>query len=155
MEAPLGDGNVSAVLRYTVIGTDGTVSFVGPGYFLKMLVAAASRNPTTAAEMLTVAGEFDPEFAGSVARALDGATEVWPGETERPFRAGPDMEPRRTLEPARNGVVVFNLDAKRIVQVQNTYGELKRADRGRMRRNGRPVQVYYTYELPEDWAIVP
>ncbi len=147
---------MSAALRYTIVDADGTASFVGPGYLLKMLAAAASRGPSTAERLLAFLGEFDPEFAGRISRALAGGGEQdWPDEAERPFRAANEADSRRALEPARSGVVVFNLDAKRIVQVQNTYAELRRADRGRMRRNGRPVQVYYHYELPEDWAIVP
>ena len=147
---------MSAALRYTIVDADGTASFVGPGYLLKMLTAAASRGPSTVMRLLEIAGEFDPEFADRVARALagDGGPD-WPDETGRPFRSTGEADARRALEPARSGLVVFNLDAKRIVQVQNTYAELKRADRGRMRRNGRPVQVYYQYELPDEWTIVP
>lgn len=145
---------MSAVLRYTVVDADGTASFVGPGYVLKMLAAAASRGPATVGQLLEIAGEFDPEFAARIALALTGDGD-WADDAERPFRAADEADSRRALEPARSGLVVFNLDARRIVQIQNTYAELKRADRGRMRRNGRPVQVYYRYELPDDWAIVP
>ncbi len=147
---------MSAALRYTVVDADGTVSFVGPGYVLKMLAAAASRGPHTVEQLLEIAGEFDPEYANRVARALAGNDEdEWPDDAGRPFRAAGEADSRRALDPARSGLVVFNLDARRIVQIQNTYAELKRADRGRMRRNGRPVQVFYQYELPDDWTIVP
>lgn len=146
---------VSAVLRYTVVDADGTASFVGPGYLLKMLAAAASRSPATVEQLLEIAGEFDPEYASRISLALAGDGGEWPDGSEQPFRAVDDADSRRALEPARSGLVVFNLDARRIVQIQNTYAELKRADRGRMRRNGRPVQVYYQYELPDDWTIVP
>lgn len=145
---------MSAALRYTVVDADGTASFVGPGYLLKMLAAAASRGAATVERLLEIAGEYDPEYAERVSRALAGDGD-WPDPGERPFRAADDADSRRALEPARSGLVVINLEAKRIVQIQNTYAELRRSDRGRMRRNGRPVQVYYRYELPDEWTIVP
>ena len=62
---------------------------------------------------------------------------------------------RASLEPARLGLVVFNLPARRIVQIQNSYANLERSDRGRVRRNGQPVQTCYSYTLPDEWSIVP
>ena len=52
-------------------------------------------------------------------------------------------------------LVLFNLPQKRIVQVHNTYAEVQREDRGRIRKAGRPTGVYYHYQLPAEWAIVP
>lgn len=156
IRSAFGERAVTAAMRYTIVDADGAASFVGPGYLLKMLAAAASRGPAMVEQLLEIVGEFDPEYAGRVARALAGDDDgEWPEDVERPFRAVNDADSRRALEPARSGLVVFNLDARRIVQIQNTYADLKRADRGRMRRNGRPVQVYYQYELPEEWTIVP
>jgi hypothetical protein len=59
------------------------------------------------------------------------------------------------LEPVRYGLVVFNLIARRIVQVQNSYANLERSDRGRIRVEGKPVRRLYQYSLPEEWSIVP
>jgi hypothetical protein len=59
------------------------------------------------------------------------------------------------LEPRRLGVIIFNLKARRIVQVQNSYSELLRSDRGRVRVDGRPTRQIYRYSLPEEWAILP
>lgn len=157
-------------MRFTVIDGDGTTSFVAPGHALKMLTAACSRQPADHRALLGMAEEYDPRLAGGIlrelarfdaeaaessppsldARFLDAGT-----DNDPPFRVIDDATRRRSLEPARAGLVVFNLPAKRIVQIQNSYGDLQRKDRGRLRRDGRPVRAYYSYELPPDWSIVP
>ncbi len=62
---------------------------------------------------------------------------------------------KRSLAPERLGVVLFNLLERRIVQIQNAYGELQQQDRGRIRVEGNPVNRYYHYRLPDSWALVP
>ncbi len=159
-----------SLMRFTVIDGDGTTSFVAPGHALKMLTAACSRQPADHRALLGMAEEYDPRLAGNILRELArfdaeqaGAEPVsmasrasnGEAEAELPFRVIDDATRRRSLEPARAGLVVFNLPAKRIVQIQNSYGDLQRKDRGRLRRDGRPVRAYYSYELPPDWSIVP
>ncbi len=60
-----------------------------------------------------------------------------------------------SLSPVRAGVVVFNLVAKRIVQLQNTYSEIRRKGRVRLVRNNQPTDRVHRYELPPDWSLVP
>ena len=159
-----------SVMRLTVIDGEGTTSFVAPGHALKMLTAACRRRPADHRALLEMAEEYDPRLAGGILRQLArfdaGLAEAVPAtmdaraqdgeaEDEPPFRVIDDATQRRSLEPARAGLVVFNLPAKRIVQIQNSYGDLQRKDRGRLRRDGRPVRAYYSYELPPDWRIVP
>jgi hypothetical protein len=60
-----------------------------------------------------------------------------------------------SLEPVKIGLVIFNLPAHRIVQVQNSLGILKRSDRGRYYENGQPTERLYFYRLPDDWSMVP
>ncbi|MBN9392024.1 MAG: hypothetical protein J0I20_28565 [Chloroflexi bacterium] len=62
---------------------------------------------------------------------------------------------RESLEPVSIGLVIFNLPAKRIIQVQNSYGVLKRSDRGRYFENGQPTERLYFYRLPTDWSLLP
>jgi len=139
------------VLSITLVDDERTITFVAPGHLLKMAAAACSRDPRTIREFLAGLGNYDPDFAASLAADLDAD-----GESRAVVLAVEDEESRtRSLEPADAGVVVVNLPARRIVQLRNDFGELQRADRGRMRRNGRPVQLFYHYELPEEWAIVP
>jgi hypothetical protein len=60
-----------------------------------------------------------------------------------------------SLTPVKAGLVLFNLPQKRIIQVQNTYADVQREDRGRFRKAGQPTGRYYRYQLPADWTIVP
>ena len=62
---------------------------------------------------------------------------------------------QQSLEPVKIGLVIFNLPAKRIVQVQNSQALLQRSDRGRYFENGEPTERLYFYRLPSDWVIVP
>ena len=66
-----------------------------------------------------------------------------------------DETRRESLEPVKIGLVIFNLLAKRIIQVQNSYGVLKRSDRGRYFENGQPTERLYFYRLPSDWSLLP
>lgn len=157
-------------MRITVVDRDGAISLVAPFHAVKMLTAACSRRPEDHRALLAFAEEYDPRLLGSIARELSrfdaasapGATDIGRApeseeETEvaRPFRVVDEATRRRSLEPVNAGLVVFNLPAKRIVQVQNSYLDLQRKDRGRLRRDGRPVRAMYSYELPPDWSIVP
>ncbi len=62
---------------------------------------------------------------------------------------------QESLEPVGIGLVIFNLPARRIVQVQNSYGVLKRSDRGRYFENGQPTERLYFYRLPNEWSLLP
>lgn len=66
-----------------------------------------------------------------------------------------DETRRESLEPVSIGLVIFNLPAKRIIQVQNSYGVLKRSDRGRYFEDGQPTERLYFYRLPSDWNLLP
>jgi hypothetical protein len=60
-----------------------------------------------------------------------------------------------SLRPVRAGVVLFNLPAKRIVQIENTYEPLTRSGEVNY-HNGRFLSIrLLPYELPADWMIVP
>jgi hypothetical protein len=78
-----------------------------------------------------------------------------PSPHDQPLRVVDETTRRVSLEPRRLGVIIFNLPARRIVQVQNSYSELLRSDRGRVRVHGRPTRQIYRYSLPDDWSILP
>jgi hypothetical protein len=161
---------LAAVMRFTVVDPAGTLSFIGPAHALKMLAAACCRQPADIQALLRHAGEYDGSFAGRVLAGLavfdehntrDDARAVgrWldnvaPDETP-PFRVIDDATRHRSLEPARDGLVVFNLPARRIVQIRNSYGELLRRGLGRVRQDGQPTRRLYRYELPPEWSILP
>ena len=71
------------------------------------------------------------------------------------FRVTDAETRRRSQEPAGAGLIIFNLTAKRIIQVQNSLAPLQRSDRGRYHENGHPTERLYFYRLPADWSIVP
>lgn len=158
------------MIRYTVADDVGTVSFLGPAHAMKMLVAACARGAATLVELLDFTLRYDDQFSRQV---LDGLAvfdehnspenlgqidEIigsrqpadWP-----PFRIYNDATRRASTQPGRDGLIVFNLRSKRIVQVQNSYSEIQRRDRGRIRQGGRPTRTLYYYELPTDWSLVP
>ncbi len=157
-------------MRFTVVDPGGTISFTGPAHGLKILAAACSRQPRDYQTLMRYAGELDSRFATSVVHGLsvfDEHNTVNDLTAIRsqlvaddigavpPFRVLDELTRRRSLEPERAGLVVFNLKAQRIVQVQNSYAELKREDRGRRWRDGQPTDALYHYRLPAGWSILP
>jgi hypothetical protein len=135
-----------------------------------MLVAACAKAPEDLGELLDLTRRYDNEFATSVLNGLAifdehnlrGNTDaieklfgehppsMWP-----PFRVYNDATRRASTLPAQAGLIVINLSAKRIIQVQNSYAEIQRKDRGRIRADGRPTRQLYHYDLPNEWALVP
>ena len=159
-------------IRYTVVDAQGTVSFVGPGHVLKMLVAACAQMPGDLAGLLSHLRRLDGQFTDSVEKGLaifdehnvaglpptpapNAPAALAAGENSGVFRVVDAASRQASLQPSRAGVVIFNLVERRIVQIHNTYADVQREDRGRLRRQGRPVQTFYHYQLPAAWRIVP
>lgn len=136
---------------------------------IKMFVAGCSRHPKSLNELLEYTRPYDPEVVQSIRSGLyvfdehntpeDPATvdtlletSSSPGE---PFRVVNERTRSASLKPTGTGLILLNLKARRIVQVQNSYADVQRSDRGRIRRAGRPTRQLYHYRLPEEWHIVP
>lgn len=158
------------LFRFNVVDPSGTISFTGPAHGLKVLAAACSKGPATIGDLFDLAQRYDPEWIADIRLGLSVFDEHNIGTlTEsyaphvlstddaqhRPFRVVDAVTRNRSNQPARLGLVVVNLDAQRIIQVQNSYGELPRKGRGRIRNGGKPTRSMYHYELPEAWSIVP
>ena len=157
-------------IRYTVTDADGTTSFVGPGHAIKMMVAACAREPNSLRDMLESVRTYDDKFVTDVLNGLSvfdehnmsGSTEaieaqiaeISPDELP-PFRVFNETTRAASSHPAQAGLIIFNLAARRIVQVQNSYWEIQRTDRGRIRERGKPTKSLYHYRLPREWALVP
>jgi len=158
------------MMRFTVIDTAGTVSFIGPGHCLKALVAACSHGVVDVPSLLERVRGYDerfvehvlnelarfdehvlPESSVSVERWLERSID----EKLEAFRVFDQRLRNRSLTAEKLGIVLFNLPERRIVQIENSYGELLRRDRGRIRIDGRPVKRYYYYTLPDNWALLP
>jgi hypothetical protein len=157
-------------IRLTMIDQAGAVSFIGPAHGAKVLTAACSKGPATLNELLQTARPFDAEMidgvldglalfdehngAGNYAAIHDLLASLHPRDTP-PFRVVDDVTRAASLTPVSTGLILFNLTAQRIVQVQNSYCSLLRRDRGRIRASGRPTRHLYRYELPSEWSLVP
>lgn len=162
------------VMRFTVIDKEGTVSFVAPCNALKALVAACSKAPHDLEGLLSASTKYDNELKdyvlnglamfdehngesnyGNIHSAIDYAAEQRSAHEIPAFRVVDETTRKASLEPVKAGLVLFNLKERRIIQVQNTYDEVKRRDRGRIHEGGVPTKRLYHYELPMEWQIVP
>ena len=158
------------LMRYTLIDSSGAISFLGPGHGLKMWTAACSFGARSHREVLDQLESLDRSLADFVRNGLskfdehciesepetvDRWIETHELPSDEPFRVFNQTMRRASLTPERLGIVIFNLQEQRIVQVQNSYGTLLRSDRGRIRKDNRPTSRFYRYDLPSDWSIVP
>ena len=156
--------------RLTVIDPSGAVSFVSPAHGAKMLAAACSRTPPTLEDLLAVARPYDTELIDTLIdglalfdehnapgnyRTIHDMLATSASADVPPFRVVDDSTRRASLTPVHSGLILYNLPARRIVQVQNSYCGLLRRDRGRIRASGRPTRYLYRYELPSEWRLVP
>jgi hypothetical protein len=162
------------VMRFTVIAPEGTVSFVAPCNALKALVAACSKAPASLDALLSASCRYDNDLkhyvlnglamfdehngTGSyeqIHSALDYADEQRTHHQIPAFRVVDDVTRKASLQPVKAGLVLFNLKERRIIQVHNTYADVKRRDRGRVHEGGQPTRRLYHYELPLEWQILP
>jgi hypothetical protein len=153
--------------RLNVIDERASVSFLGPAHAAKAVAAACSHGASTWQEILGRTQRYDPDWTSDVRRGIlrfeehhlpsdDPLPPIEPSFVmDEPFRIW-DAETRRvSMQPGVLGLVIFNLREQRIIQVQNSYSDLQRQGRGRIRINGRPTPTIYHYKLPEDWVILP
>lgn len=162
------------VMRFTVVAPEGTVSFVGPCSALKALVAGCSKAPVDLEGLLVASSRYDTELKDFVLNglamfdehngrgsydhihsAINDADEDRTHHRIPAFRVVDDTTRQASLQPVKAGLVIFNLKDRRIIQVQNSYADVKRRDRGRIHKGGVPTNRLYHYDLPMEWQIVP
>ena len=158
------------LMRFTIVDQAGKVSFVGPCLALEALVAGCARQPGTMQELLDAAAPyndalreivssglavFDEHNSPSNYRNILAALDYCRPADLPVFRVFDARTQEASLSPVRAGVVVFNLLNKRIIQIQNTYSEIRRKGRVRVVEAGRPTNRLRRYELPSDWSLVP
>ena len=156
-------------MRFTIIDEQGAISFVAACESLNAVVAACAENPRTATELLALTRRYDTHLEDYVTCGLaifdehnaDGNLDAIHSALrhcaphEQPVFRVADAETRRaSLQSVKAGIVIFNLVARRIVQVQNTYAEIRRRGRLVVQDDVGHSRVY-RYELPANWAIVP
>jgi len=157
-------------MRFTIIDVGSRVSFVAPCPVLDALVAACASQPTTLVELLDAATPFAPDLKDRVLSGLAVFDEHNSAHSlERIHAAFRYCKPEEvpvfrildattrdvSLRAVRAGVVLFNVREKRIVQLQNTYSEIKRKGRIREVRSPTTQGRVRRYELPADWSLVP
>lgn len=158
------------MMRYTLIDGRHGVSFVASHDSLKLLVAACAQDPPTLDAYLDALGQFDADTREYVTSGLAVFDEhnVAPNfdhihralaeaGTKRPtpvFRIVDDLTRAASLEPFKWGLILFNVPKKRIIQIQNTYMEIRRE--GRVLAHGAGgARRARSYRLPPTWRIVP
>jgi hypothetical protein len=158
------------VIRCTVLDASGTVSFVAHWAAASALTAACSHDPTTLNELLDASVQYDRGLREMVTRGLAAfdeyngdddlsdihqQLETLPPRRTPVFRVLDTITREASLRPVRAGVVLFNLPAKRIVQIQNTYDPLSHSGEVNY-HNGKFLSMRsLPYELPASWSIVP
>ena len=158
------------VMRLTVIDSAGTTSFIAHSSAALALTAACAENPTTLDDLLAASQRYDRGLRAMVLRGLSifdehnlpdqldaihrQIAELPPREVP-PFRVYDSITLEASLRPVRAGAVLFNLPARRIVQIENTYEPLSRTGEINF-HNGKFLSIrLLPYELPPTWSIVP
>lgn len=158
------------LVRCTVVDDQGAVSFVADGDALPALAAACAQNPRGLEELLAITDGYYHDLRDRVLNGLALFDELnAPGNYEaihqafaycapheQPvFRVVDDATREMSKQAVKAGVVLFNLRAKRIVQIQNSYREIQRSGRARVFDGRALTNSVFSYRLPREWAIVP
>ncbi len=158
------------VIRCTVVDRRGAVSFIVHGDALPALVASCSANPSSLEELLEQAepyyrnlreyvlnglAVFEEQNVEGNCQAIDAALLSLPPHQHPVFRVVGDLTRETSLRPVKAGAVIFNLRARRIVQIVNVYQEIRRTGRARVFDGYDLTDTIYSYRLPEEWALVP
>lgn len=158
------------LMRLTIIDPMTTISFVAHASASIALTAVCATNPQTLDDVLTNVTRFDRKLPRLVRhglavfdehntpddhRAIEALVAAQPHDDLPVFRVVSETTRAASLEPVKEGVVLFNLPKQRIVQIMNTYEPLQRAGEVNF-HNGQFLSMRrFAYELPAHWSIVP
>lgn len=157
-------------MRCTIVDRSGGVSFLMHGDALPALVKACASNPIDHEELLDWVEPYYRTLSEYVRAGLaifderntnDNYSQIHKELTTTPrhkqpvFRIVDDLTREASLRPVKAGAVIFNLSEKRIVQMVNSYREIRRQGRGRVFDGSGHTDDVYSYRLPEEWALVP
>ncbi len=158
------------LIRCTIVDTRGAVSFVAHCDALPALAAACAGSPSSLEELLELSEPyyrnlreyveaglslFDEMNVPGRYRAIHEALHRLPSEAQPVFRVVDSQTREESLRPVKAGAVIFNLKAKRIVQLMNSYQEIRRIGHGHIFDGRDSTETVFSYHLPKDWALVP
>jgi hypothetical protein len=158
------------LIRCTIVDRDGAVSFVVHGDALPALAAACAACPSSLDELLALSDPYYGNLREYVADGLAIFDEFnvpgrygvirdvlrrTPPHEQPVFRVVDAVTREASLRPVKAGAIIFNLSAKRIVQIMNSYREIRRSGRARIFDGHGYTQAVYSYRLPKEWALVP
>jgi hypothetical protein len=158
------------LLRCTVIDDQGAISFIVDGDALPAMVKACTANPKSLETWLESLepywGNLREQVLNGLAifaeRNMEGNYEAihkafgFCAPHEQPVFRVVDEETREmSLRPVKAGAVIFNLRARRIIQLQNSYWEITRRGQGLAFDGERFTGQRFAYRLPKEWALVP
>lgn len=128
------------LMRFTIVGSDRSISFVYDGQILDALIRACADSPATLSDFLAAIARRNPEVlervtsglavfdehnAPAVYEPIHEAIKHFPSDEWPVFRVVDDITREGSLRSTRSGVIVFNLAERRIVQIQNSYAEIR------------------------------
>ncbi len=158
------------LMRCTIIDDTGGVSFLLHGDALPALVATCTSNPSNHIDLLDNVEPYYGNLSEYVRAGLAVFDErntkghydqihreltTTPRHKQPVFRVVDALTREASLRPVKAGLVIFNLKAKRIVQVMNSYREIRRRGEGRVFDGSDHTDTVFRYRLPEEWALVP
>jgi len=163
-------GEAVNVLRCTIIDARGSVSFVAHADVLPALAKACTDNPRTLEQLLDATtyyyeglreqvlnglAMFDERNVKGHYESIHQALDLCAPYEQPVFRVVDDRTREASLSPVKAGAVVFNLRAKRIIQIQNTYREITRRGASRVFDGAHMTSEVFSYQLPREWVLVP
>jgi len=158
------------LIRCTVVDRRGAVSFVAHCDVLSALVAACAASPLSLGDLLELSepyyrnlrdyveaglAVFDERNVRGRYAAIHDALRGTPPHEQPVFRVVDGITREASLRPVKAGAIIFNLKAKRIVQLMNSYREIHRSGRGHIFDGSGYTETVFSYRLPREWALVP
>src|SRR4030042_4134680 len=135
------------LIRCAAVDRQGAISFVAHGDALPALVAACAANPYSLDELLDRSDPyygnlreyvqaglavFDELNVRGRYDAIHGTLRRTPSHEQPVFRIVDSLTREASLRPVKAGAIIFNLKAKRIVKVMNSYREIRRSGHARI-----------------------
>jgi len=158
------------LIRCTIVDRKGAISLVAHADALPSLVAACTASPSGLDELLALSepyyrglreyvesglAVFDEMNVRGRYEAIHETLRRMAPERQPVFRVVDSVTREVSLRPVNAGAIIFNLRAKRIVQIMNSYREIRRIGHARIFDGAGYTDAVFSYRLPGEWAIVP